>query len=170
MVVEVVHPDIVQVIAAIDRLGIECSPVTVEDDNAEYSAMLFRIGGVPVRFRVGKLTPTKVGSFVAVWRRASDGSTEPFAAEDSTAMLVVVAREGAQFGAFVFPKSALVEHGVTSVDGVGGKRGFRVYPPWSATANPQAKRTQKWQCAYFFEISDGSALEPALAQQLLNTD
>lgn len=111
--------------------------------------MIARCGPELIRVRVGKLTPTKVGLFVAVWRRAADGSTEPFPADDAVGTLVVTAREGDQSGHFAFPASALVEHGIVSVDGVGGKRGFRVYPPWSATANRQAKLTQQWQCGFF---------------------
>ncbi|WP_158857828.1 MepB family protein [Lunatibacter salilacus] len=33
-----------------------------------------------------------------------------------------------------------------------GKRAFRVYPSWDATASTQAERTQQWQLEYFFEI------------------
>lgn len=103
-----------------------------------------------IRFRVGKLTPpTKVGLFVAVWRRAQNGSTEPFPAEDGIGLLVVTVREGSNMGHFAFPTSALVQHGIVSAKGVGGKRGFRVYPPWSEVSNRQAIRTQQWQCDYF---------------------
>ena len=52
-------------------------------------------------------------------------------------------------GHFAFPTSALVKHGIVSVKGSGGKRGFRVYPPWSEVSNRQAIKTQHWQCSYF---------------------
>lgn len=142
---------------AIEGVGLGCSPAEVEVDNAEYGAAISGVGPATVRFRVGKLTPTKVGLFVTVWQRAADGSTAPFPAEDAVDVLVVSAREGSRFGVFAFPKAALVANGIVSVGGAGGKRGFRVYPPWSATENPQAKRSQRWQCAYFLEIEAGPA-------------
>jgi len=166
--VGVIHPDVALVSGVIGGLGVGCSPVEVEVDNTEYGAVISEVGRSTVRFRVGKLTPTKVGLFVAVWRRAPDGSTEPFPAEDTVDVLVISAREGSRFGAFVFPKSALVEHGIVSVGGVGGKRGFRAYPPWSSTANPQAKRSQSWQCDYFLEIGDGSAFDAQRANRLFD--
>ncbi|WP_248579765.1 MepB family protein [Nocardioides sp. InS609-2] len=124
-----------------------------EPDNVDYGAVVSVTG--ETRFRVGKLTPRKVGLFVTVWRRAADGSTEPLSAGDGARSLVITVREGDGFGLFVFPKSALVEHGIVSVDGVGGKRGFRVYPPWSSTANSQAKRSQWWQCEFFLDLNGG---------------
>lgn len=166
MVPEVVHPDVLAALRLFDRLGLECSPAVAEPDNGEYGAAVSDVGRASARFRVGKLTPTKVGLFVTVWRRLPGGSTAPFPAEDNIDLLVVAAREGPHFGQFVFPKAALVEQGIISVDGVGGKRGFRVYPPWSATDNPQARRSQKWQCVFFLELGDGAGVDLARARQL----
>ncbi|WP_330231719.1 MepB family protein [Nocardia sp. NBC_00508] len=134
--------------------------------NAEYGAFFSRVGRGSVRYRVGKLTPAKVGLFVTVWRRAADGSTEPFAAEDGDDLLVITAREGLRFGQFVFPRTALVEHGIVSLAGRGGKRGFRVYPPWSATQNSQAMRSQKWQCDYFLDLDDAQEVDLQKASRL----
>jgi hypothetical protein len=30
---------------------------------------------------------------------------------------------------------------------------MRVYPPWVMTESLQAKKTQEWQCKYFYEIA-----------------
>lgn len=142
------HPEVARAVRMFEPLG-GVEAVVAEADNGDYGAARTRIGSQTVRLRVGKLTPTKVGLFVAVWRRSPAGSTEPF--PDDVDLLVIIAREGRHAGAFVFPRSALVRHGITSVAGTGGKRGFRVYPPWSATDNAQAIRTQKWQGAYFLD-------------------
>ena len=160
------HPDVVVVLRVLGGLALACSPAIVEVDNVEYGAAIAEIGRSPVRFRVGKLTPTKVGLFVTVWRRSLSGSTEPLPAEECIDVLVVCVREESRFGAFAFPKAALVQHGVVSVGGAGGKRGFRVYPPWSATTNRQAKKSQQWQCDYFFEMADGSAIDAQRAIRL----
>ncbi|WP_460699466.1 MepB family protein [Nocardia thraciensis] len=139
----------------VGRLGLALSAAIAETDNADYGAYVSSVGRGSVRFRVGKPTPAKVGLFVTVWRRAGDGSTEPFTSEEGVDLLVITAREGWRFGQFVFPKTALVEHGIVSVAGHGGKRGFRVYPPWSVTGNRQARRSQTWQCDYFLDLDDG---------------
>jgi hypothetical protein len=155
----VIHPTVALVSDAVSGDGGGFSSLAVEADNADYGAVLCRFRQRTVRFRVGKVTPTKVGLFVTVWRRSPDGSTEPFPADDNADVLVISAREGSRFGVFVFPRAALVEHGIASVGGAGGKRGFRVYPPWSTTRNPQANRSQTWQCRYFLEIGDGSGVD-----------
>lgn len=149
MIPRSVHPDVAAALRVLGQSFGECSPPIPEPDNQEYGAATASCGPELIRVRVGKLTPTKVGLFVAVWRRAADGSTEPFPADDAVGTLVVTVREGDHVGHFAFPKSALVERGIVSVDGVGGKRGFRVYPPWSATTSRQAKLTQQWQCRFF---------------------
>ncbi|NEW56168.1 MepB family protein [Nocardia cyriacigeorgica] len=161
-----VHPDVAEARLLFECLDLKISAPVPEQENAEYGAFVSSVGRGSVRFRVGKLTPAKVGLFVTVWRRAEDGSTEPLAAEDGIDLLVVTAREGKCFGQFVFPKTVLVEHGIVSVEGRGGKRGFRVYPPWSATGNRQARRSQKWQCEYFLELDGRERVDVHRAQQL----
>lgn len=161
-----VHPDVAEARQLFSRLGVEFSDAVPETENAEYGAFVSRVGRASVRFRVGKLTPAKVGLFVTVWKRASDGSTEPCAAEDGIDLLVISVREGQHFGQFVFPKTALVEHGIVSVAGRGGKRGFRVYPPWSVTQNRQAMRSQKWQCGYFLALDDARKVDMRKARSL----
>lgn len=138
----------------------------LEVDNLEYGAAVARVGAAKVRYRVGKLTPRKVGAFVAVWRRAPDGSTEPFPAEEDIDLLIITVREGPDFGVFVFPKAALVDHRIVSMGGRGGKRGFRVYPPWSVTTNPQAQRTRRWQGDFFIQLSGPGDIDTRRARRL----
>ncbi|WP_407428209.1 MepB family protein [Arcticibacter sp.] len=38
---------------------------------------------------------------------------------------------------------------ILSVNGQGGKRGFRVYPKRDLPENKQARQTQSWQVSYF---------------------
>jgi hypothetical protein len=148
-----IHPDLIEVKRSIfDLLRLECSLPRPDSDNAEYGAYLFRVGDRRVRSRVARVTPTKSGLFVAVWRRAPDGSTQPHESEDGVEALAITVREAEHFGQFVFPDDALSEHGIVSVAGVGGKRGFRLYPPWSAVESRQAGRTQQWQGEYYIGL------------------
>jgi hypothetical protein len=161
-----VHPDLSVVLTVAGRLGLQASGVVLEQANAEYGAYRARVGRGLVRLRVGRLTPRKVGLFVAVWQRAADGGTEPLTSDDGVNVLIITVREEDRAGAFVFPAEALVQHGIVSVAGNGGKRGFRMYPPWSTTDNRQAMRTQRWQGAFFLDLSDPLHLDAARARQL----
>ncbi|GAA3271584.1 MepB family protein [Paenarthrobacter aurescens] len=146
-----IHPDVAEAFQAlVPPSGRRSKPVP-EAENHDYGAAVARNGQQLLRFRVAKVTPTKVGLFVAVWRRAEDGTTEPFPAGDDADLLVIAVREGTRTGHFAFPTTALVKHGIVSVDGTGGKRGFRVYPPWAEVSSRQAARTRQWQGAYFTE-------------------
>lgn len=156
--------DIQRVLSVMDALGVPRGELRPEADNGGYDAAVCETPGGLVRFRSARVTPRKSGLFVAVWRRASDGGTEPFDVGDQR-RLVVVTREGSDVGAFVFPSETLASRGVVSVDGAGGKRGFRVYPPWSAATSPQAAATQRWQCASFLPFTDDAA-PPSSTQKL----
>jgi hypothetical protein len=113
---------------------------------------------------VGKVTPTKSGLFVAIWRRGDDGSCQPFDNAngpdhtDWVDLLVISARNEANFGVFVFPTPVLVDRGIVaggmSVGTRSGKRGFRLYPPWSTASSRQAEITQQWQINYFLDLTN----------------
>jgi hypothetical protein len=153
-----IHPEVSRAVQLLGELAGGTGAALAETDNADYGAAVVRLGARRLRLRVGRVTPTKVGLFVAVWRRSPTGSTEPFPADD-TDLLVIIAGEGSHAGLFLFPRSALARHGIGSVAGAGGKRGFRVYPPWSPTGNAQAVRTQAWQGAYFLNTGEGVDLD-----------
>lgn len=160
------HPDLVSLLELLSDAGAQQSVLALEPENAEYGAAVSRVDESSVRWRVGKLTPTKVGMFVSSWRRTAFGSTEPFSVEGHTDFLIIAVREGAEFGAFVFPRPVLVRQGILSIGGGGGKRGFRVYPPWSRVMNAQAKRSQGWQCNYFVTCASEGASGAALLDRL----
>ncbi len=67
--------------------------------------------------------------------------------------------DGARHGFFIFPRSVLLERGVMSRAGSGGKRALRVYPPWCAPESAQALRTQRWQVRWFVAAGDQQGLD-----------
>lgn len=140
-----------------ERAGIAVSAVVPEPGGAEYLAHTLVLDGRPAAFRVAKTTPTKAGQFVTLWQRSAEGPIRPFDTSDGVAQFVVQAGLGAGLGQFVFPLHVLARHGVVSVDGVGGKRAMRVYPPDVATTSAQARRTQKWQCEWFLPFDAPAA-------------
>ncbi|WP_342505060.1 MepB family protein [Sporosarcina sp. FSL K6-2383] len=132
--------------------GFECSQPLIEAQNAEYGAYVYRVNTLSVRFRVAKITPTKVGQFVTLWERSEAGPIQPYDLSDSVDLFVISVREGDNFGQFVFPKALLCDHDIVSENGQGGKRAIRVYPSWDKPTSRQAQKTQDWQINYFLEI------------------
>ncbi len=103
-------------------------------------------------FRQAKITPTKIGQFVTLWKRNSIKNViEPFEVSDDIDLFVINVKTENRFGQFVFPKSILIEKGIITVKKE-GKRAIRVYPKWDLTENKQAIKTQKWQLDYFLDI------------------
>ncbi|WP_405363291.1 MepB family protein [Kitasatospora sp. NBC_00085] len=149
-----------------DPCGFICSQPVPEAESAEYAAHEFTLDGRSVRFRAAKTTPTKVGQFVTVWKRSPGGPIQPFDAADPVDLFVVSSRDGHHFGQFVLPMDALRRHGVVSANGAGGKRAFRVYPPWVTTTNRQAGSAQAWQLEHFLSLDGDGSLDSARARRL----
>ncbi|PBQ32234.1 MepB family protein [Sphingobacteriaceae bacterium] len=152
-----------------DPLDFTLSDFIEESESKEYSASTFVLNGIPVKFRTAKITPTKTGAFVTLWKRNATGITCPHNDTDPFNFYVISVRKEDFFGQFVFPKSALIKQGVLSRHGKEGKRGFRVYPDWERVENKQAEKTQKWQSEFFLEINDGKNLNLEKAKSILKT-
>ncbi|WP_405006991.1 MepB family protein [Kitasatospora purpeofusca] len=162
-----VHGDLVAAKALVyDRCGFACSLPVPEAESAEYAAHEFTLDGLAVRFRAARTTPTKAGQFVTVWKRSPAGPIQPFDATDPVDLFVISTRDDDHFGQFVFPVDALRRHDVVSANGSGGKRAFRIYPPWVTPASRQADRTQAWQLGFFLHLPQGGPVDLARAQEL----
>jgi hypothetical protein len=131
----------------------------MEAESAEYSACVFELNNLSIRFRTAKITPTKNGQFVTLWKRSESGPIAPFEISDSIDLFVISTRLDNRFGQFIFPKAVLCKHGIVSTDKKEGKRAMRVYPPWDQTTSKQAEKTQKWQLEYFLEIPENKSLD-----------
>lgn len=138
-------------------------------EGVEYGACSFQLNGKKIEHRVSKITPTKIGQFVTIWKRNKDGITQPFDLTDDMDFIIVTARAENNFGQFIFPKSILAEQGVISNKGKGGKRGIRVYPPWDRPTSKQAEKTQAWQIKYFFMINEELASDVNAVKKLLTS-
>ena len=146
--------------------GLTITHLKKEAESQEYGACIFEMEHRRIKFRIAKITPTKIGQFVTLWKRIKDGPIVPHALEDPIDFFVVSVRTTEHFGQFVFPKAVLYEQGILSLDGKGGKLGIRVYPPWDITQNAQAKKTQAWQSLYFFDIKMCLEMDTALVKKL----
>ncbi|MEK5417873.1 MepB domain containing protein [Paenibacillus odorifer] len=144
----------------------DCSEPILEPQNAEYGAYIFTLNVLAIRFRVAKITPTKVGQFVTLWERIGDHPIQPYDISDPADLFVISTRNGNHFGQFIFPKAVLREQDILSDKGEGGKRAFRVYPPWDIPTSRQAQKTQTWQSEYFLDIPANKTVDYLRAQAL----
>lgn len=136
-----------------DVLNFDFTVPQPELESAEYSAYRFHLNNKHICFREAKITPTKTGQFVTLWKRNSSKTIEPFDASDKIDFVIVSVRKNDVFGQFIFPQSVLLEKGIFSTPKKEGIRATRVYPPWDETTSKQAQKTQKWQLDYFCEMN-----------------
>ncbi len=151
-----------------DRFGLELTNLKLNSESVEYGACSFELDEKKMEHRVSKITLTKVGQFVTIWKRNKDGETEPFDILDNFDFIAITSKSADNIGQFIFPKSVLVEKGIISKNGKGGKRGIRVYPPWDTVTNKQAEKTQSWQTNYFVTISNDSATDFDLIRKIVD--
>jgi hypothetical protein len=142
-----------------DKCGFDFTIPNVEVESIEYGACTFLLNGNFIKHRVSKITPTKTGQFVTIWKRNISGVTEPFDASDDIDFLIITSRKGNNIGQFIFPKTVLIDKGIVSINNKSGKRGIRVYPPWDKATSKQAQQTQRWQTSYFLEVTGGNSVE-----------
>lgn len=152
---KMIHPDLLLTEDLIYKpSGLVFENLKIEDESVDYGAAEFTINNQSIKFRVGKITPTKVGQFVTFWKRLGKGPILPYDFNDSFDFLVVSARAENHFGQFIFPKAVLCKKGIISSSEKEGKRAMRIYPPWDKADNSQAKKTQTWQLQYFIKFSE----------------
>ena len=130
-----------------------------ETQNLDYGAGIFQLNSKSVRFRVAKITPTKIGQFVAFWEKDEANKNQAFSYDNATDLLVIntFGRNGI-YGQFVFPKEVLLKQNILKTSKTKGKMAIRVYPSWDIPTSKQAIATQKWQLPYFISIDDTNGL------------
>lgn len=162
---DTIHPDLFNTINLVyNPGGLKHSQPVMELESVEYGACTFKLNELSIKFRVAKITPTKIGQFVTLWKRNGNGPIQPFDISDPIDFFIICTRKDDHFGQFVFPKSVLSEQDIISINGKGGKRGIRVYPSWDKTLSRQAQNTQKWQVKYFIDLSDNNKIKLARDQ------
>lgn len=141
-----------------------------ESESQQYAAHTFQLNKYQILFRKTKITPTKTGQFVTLWKRNEKGITEPFDLKDEFNCYLIAAKTPTNFGIFIFPKKVLHENKILSDQTTDGKRGIRVYPTWVETTSKQAKKTQDWQTKYFFDLSNPKQIDLNRAKNLLKIE
>lgn len=149
---------------------LEITNIVPELESQEYSACNFKLNSLNIKFRKAKITPTKTGQFVTIWKRNENGITEPFNIVDNFDLYLIATQTDTKFGLFIFPKIVLHINNILSDKNKNGKRGIRVYPNWDLTTNKQSQKTQQWQTKYFVEISQNKRIDLDKVKKLFKLD
>lgn len=156
----IAHRDFLKVRSIVyDKCGFQCGAIKLEEESLEYGAAKFKLNDLNINVRTAKITPKKIGQFVAIWKRNKQGVTVPPNKADSFDLLVINVQQNDLSGQFVFPKSILLKKGIVAGEGSKGKNGIRVYPAWDKAVNKQAVKTQEWQLKYFLETSESKDID-----------
>ncbi|MGV9003824.1 MepB family protein [Flavobacterium sp.] len=169
------HHTIHHIIKHIDDLILKPSAIKItncqpERESQDYCAHTFNANNYQVKFRLAKITPTKTGQFVTLWKRNPSGTTTPHALSDPIDFYIIATRKDTKFGLFIFPQFILHQQGILSEASNDGKRGFRVYPTWDETTSKQARKTQLWQTRYFINLSQELPIDLQRVKSLFNLE
>ena len=129
----------------------------VDQECEEYLGLNFNIDQLSIKFRKAKITPKKTGQFVTLWKRDSEDQTTPFNVNDNFDFYIIAAKQGNNFGFFLFPKSVLSQNKILTNGKSEGKRGFRIYPDWTKPGSKQAEKTKSWQTKYFIDLTNNES-------------
>ncbi|TXI61475.1 MAG: hypothetical protein E6Q46_09870 [Flavobacterium sp.] len=151
-----------------NECGFQLQNLIWNSESINYGACSFELNNKLIQYRVANITPTKIGQFVAIWKRNTEGITAPFDVLDSLDFMIISIRDSENFGQFIFPKSVLIAKGIISQNEKGGKRGIRVYPPWDKPINKQAIQTKAWQVLYFVEIKENTLTDLEKINRILS--
>jgi len=122
-------------------------------ENEEYDAHYFTLESKNILFRKAKITPKKIGVFVAMYKRNQAGITIPYLSTDNFDTAIISCSNNDASGLFIFNKKTLIQHNIITHESTEGKRGFRLYPSWSQPTNKQALKTQQWQLQFFINTT-----------------
>jgi hypothetical protein len=60
-----------------------------EKEHSDYGAFTYTLNKKPVKFRIAKITPIKIGCFVALWKRDTAGNNVPYDGEDHFSFYII---------------------------------------------------------------------------------
>lgn len=135
-----------------DTRQLTLTELIVNPESQEYAACSFLLNDKKIIYRQAKITPTKTGQFVTIWKRNATGLTEPYSSNDAFDFFIITVQNNELLGQFIFPKEVLFTKGIITHKNKVGKRGIRLYAPWDEVTSKQASITKSWQCQYFYAL------------------
>ena len=92
-----------------DKYNLVLTNFNLNKESKEYEAYSLKLNNQIIQYRPTKITPTKTGQFVSIWKRNKEGITAPFHNSDELDFIIITTKDGKNLGQFVFPKAILVE-------------------------------------------------------------
>ena len=151
-----------------EKLDFAVTHFSASNESQEYKACSFLLTNKKIIYRQAKITPAKLGQFVTIWKRNSEGITAPFDWNDEFDYFIVTVVREETMGQFIFPKNVLRDRGIISYLNKDGKRGIRVYAPTEIVKSKQAITTQQWQQNYYVSREINTEELKKRLHQLLN--
>jgi hypothetical protein len=75
-----------------DKCGFDLTNLKQYSESIEYGACSFVLNGKTIEYRLSKITPTKIGQFVTIWKRNKDGIIEPFDILDDIDFIIITSK------------------------------------------------------------------------------
>ncbi|NLX81604.1 MAG: MepB family protein [Proteiniphilum sp.] len=136
---------------------IELTDIELENQNVEYLGARLKLNEHSVRYRKGKVTPTKAGLFVVAWEKDENNVNQAYQYDTAPDNMMVYCEVESHKGVFLFSKEVLLKNKILASNNQKGKMGFRVYPPWEHLKSPQAQKTQKWQSEFYIDLNTNTS-------------
>src|SRR6187431_637872 len=76
-----------------DNNNFKVTQPILENESSEYGACTFSLNDLNILFRTAKITPTKTGQFVTLWKRINQGPIQPFDSTDSIDLFIITTRD-----------------------------------------------------------------------------
>jgi len=92
----------------------------LDKENRKYSAYSLIVNNKKILFRVAKITPTKIGQFVTLWKKPHK-EIIPFDEFDDIDFVIISVKKDNDFGIFIFPKSIMIKYKIFSQNDIDGK-------------------------------------------------
>lgn len=92
-----------------DRIDLKINNLTSNKEGIKYLAYSYYLNNINIEHRLAKVTPKKVGQFVAIWKRNDKGLTIPYDVSDNINFFMVVSKKFSNIGVFIFPKEILAK-------------------------------------------------------------
>lgn len=85
--------ELTSLIVLLEELNQPISDVFSESESKEYNAFDFKIDNFSVKFRTSKITPTKNGQFVTLYKRIESGTIAPFDMTDKIDFVIICSKK-----------------------------------------------------------------------------
>lgn len=137
-------------------VGTTISSMQMMSEKNEYNACTFMLGDKRVIYREAKVTPKKIGLFVAIWKRNDTRVTVPYHVDDEFGYMMIAVKTDTEIGYFLYSKEVLGNLGIISTDVKEGKCGMRIYPTLEEGMNKQALKTYYSQLSSYHNLLSAS--------------